>query len=123
MGLDSAIHTNAPTRCKNKNHKLNAVETLLMDTSCRWTALLSGHLVMFPVKYKHYIFYPPRRGHIFEVDTSSWSQSNTDTTFSPSDGHQQIVGGHLTKVRGGGGGKSQQSNGAKIQDHGQFLWP
>ena len=35
------------------------VEPPLTDTSRRWTPLVSGHLVMFPATYKHYIFNLP----------------------------------------------------------------
>lgn len=45
MSLDSTIHTNAPRRCKNKNHKLNTDDTdhptyghlLYVDNSAKWT--------------------------------------------------------------------------------------
>ena len=35
---------------------INTVEPPLTDTSHRRTPLVSGHLVMFPAAYKHYIF-------------------------------------------------------------------
>ena len=39
--------------------KINTVEPPLTDTSRRRTPLISGHFVMYPATYKHYIFNLP----------------------------------------------------------------
>ena len=54
----TALLTAALTKpCLSSNsYKVCTVEPPLMDTSHRQTPLVSGHLVMFPATYKHYIF-------------------------------------------------------------------